>query len=119
MVYVKFNNNNVWEIVPDPENPNYRMKCYKREMGNKVNIPIKFDFVIDEDMMGQSDENINNFNYSDWKDLIGTNKLKAVAANFNTEQSSLPLIYFMKYVIGFNDDHKMERVNSTRYIFWK
>lgn len=106
----------MWEIVPDTEFPDKKVTCYKREVGSKFNVPIIFDHVVDEDTMGQDN---GNFAYPDWKSLIGAQKLKSMAASFSTEQSSLPIIYWMKYVMGFNDDSKMERINSTRYIFRK
>jgi hypothetical protein len=114
--YIKFNNNNVWEIVPDPDSPSTLVKCYKREVGNKVNIPIRFSYIVDENNMGKDSK---NFSYTDWKTLFGLNKLRKIASNFESEQYALPIIYWMKFIMGFGDDSKMERVNSTRYIFWK
>lgn len=119
--YVKFNNNNVWEIVPNSEFPDREITCYKRELGNRLNaVPYKYKYIINEDFLGLEDTNLNtNWNYDDWKAFFGNNKLKTIASNFSTEQYSLPLIYWVKYVLGFNDDSKMERINSTRYKFRK
>ncbi len=117
---IKFNNNNIWELVPDNEYPDKKITCYKREIGNRVdNHPLRFNQVINEDILGLEQDNLQNWNYKDWKAFFGENKLKQIASNLSTEQTSLPLIYYMKYIMGFGDDSKMERVNSTRYIFRK
>lgn len=118
MVFVRFNGDNIWEIVPSG---NYIMTCYKREYGkNAWKMDGKFDYDLNEENIGKDDpNNMRNFNYSDWKSFYGEERLKKIAANYEQEKSSLPLIYFMKYIMQFNDDSKMERLSSTRWVFRK
>ena len=117
--FIRFNNNNIWEIVY--ENDGRQITCYKREIGNRVD-PFEFKYIINEDAMGFEDErpSINNFNYPDWKTFYGAERFKKIAADFSTEaDTTLPLIYFVKYYLGFNDDNKMERIRSTKIRFRK
>lgn len=117
--FVKFNNDNIWEIVhPEGVSGNYMITCYKREVGKRVS-PYEYKYVIDENTLGFEDNNarINNFNYLDWKAFYGEEKLRKLAADFSTEESVLPLIYFVKYYLGFPDDSKMERIRSTKWVF--
>lgn len=117
--FIKFNNNNIWEIVSEHEGR--QITCFKREIGNRVN-PFTYKYVINEDSMGFGDEMVrsNNFNYPDWKLFYGEERFRKIATDFSTEvNTTLPLIYFVKYYLGFNDDSKMERIRSTKLRFRK
>ena len=117
--FIRFNNDNIWELVPDTEFPNNKITCYKREFGKRLSsYEDRINQTINEDLMGTEGVN-NNWNYNDWKAFFGENKLKAIANKHEAERTSLPLIYYMKYILGFNDDGKMEYVSPTRYIFRK
>lgn len=106
-------------MVPDTEFPEQKITCYKREFGKRLgSYQDRINQTINEDLMGTHDMN-NNWNYPDWKSFFGENKLKSIANNSTNEQYALPLIYYMKYILGFNDDGKMEYVSPTRYIFRK
>ena len=113
--FIRFNNNNIWEIVKTEDGR--VVTCLKREIGKRENNnPYNFTHVINEDTMATD---TRNFNYLDWKSFYGEQRLKNLVADFSTEQNVLPLIYFIKYILGFNDDSKMERVRSTKWIFRK
>lgn len=112
--FIRFNNNNIWEIV-DNEGSGYMITCYKRDFGNRAD-SISYKQVIDENEMSTD---IRNFNYTDWKSFYGAERLKKIVVDFSTEQTVLPLIYYVKYVLGFNDDSKMERIRSSKWIFRK
>lgn len=87
-------------------------------MGNRVGL-LTYKYIINENNMGLEDSNVhNNFNFHDWKSFYGEQRLKNLVSDFSTESSStLPLIYFIKYYLGFPDDSKMERIRSTKWIF--
>lgn len=111
-MFVRFNNDNIWEIIES----NNGITCYKREYGKFIN-KAKIDSVINEELLVP--EGYNKFSYPDWRVFFGQDKLKRMAADVNKEQYALPLIYFCKYVMGYNDDIKMERILATRYRFDK
>ena len=113
--FVRFNDNNIWEIVQD--HGNYMITCYKRDLGKRAD-SIQYEHIIDENNMGMKDTKVN-FNYLDWKAFYGAERLKKLAADFDSEQNVLPLIYFVKYFLGFPDDSKMERIRSSKWIFRK
>lgn len=108
--FVKFNNNNIWEIVKDNNN----LICYKREIGLRTS-PYTYKYNINEDRMGFEGLG-NNFNYLDWKAFYGEERLKKVVTNLSTESSVLPLIYFISFYLGYS---KYERIRSTKWRFLK
>lgn len=111
--FVRFNGNNIWEIVKTEDDR--VITCFKREIGKReLNNPYEFTHVIDENSMATD---TRNFNYIDWKSFYGEERLKKLVADFSTEQNVLPLIYWVKYILGFNDDSKMERIRSTKWVF--
>lgn len=112
--FIRFNNNNIWEIVPSDDD--YRIVCYKRDLGKRAD-SIEYKHVIDEENLTMNDK--RNFNYLDWKSFYGEGRIRKLVADFSTEQTVLPLIYFVKYFLGFNDDSKMERERSTKWTFRK
>ena len=112
---IRFNDNNIWEVIGNENS----VTCYKRQYG-KFTPKVNIDFEIDENVMVPEQEGVDmkkTFNYADWKTFFGEERLKRIADNSSTEQYALPLIYYCKYVLGFNDDGMMQRVSSTRYIF--
>lgn len=88
--------------------------CYKRDLGKRAD-SIQYEYVIDEDKMTMSET--KNFNYPDWKAFYGAERLKKLVADFSTEQTVIPLIYWVKYFLGFSDDSKMKRIRSTKWEF--
>ena len=111
-MFVRFNNDNIWEIVEN----NNGITCYKREYGKSI-FKANIDSIINEDLLVP--EGYNKFSYPDWKVFFGQDKLKKMAADLTKEQSALPLIYFVKYILGYPDDDKMTRILATRYRFDK
>jgi hypothetical protein len=111
--FVRFNNDNIWEIIGNDRS----VTCYKRNFG-KFNTRIEAADMDENTMVPKSDMG-KKFSYEDWKTFFGDNKLKNLGADPNNEQYVLPLIYFCKYVLGFNDDSMMERQSPTRYVFEK
>lgn len=111
-MFIRFNNDNIWEIIGNDKS----ITCYKRRFGkftNKVNI----DKEINEQEMIPLGSNNSNFNYPNWKVFFGDEKLKRIAIDHVEEQYALPLIYYCKFILGFNDDSMMQRILPTRYVF--
>lgn len=112
-MFIRFNNDNIWEVIGNENS----VTCYKRQFG-KFTSKVNIDFEIDEDEMVPEGVDIKkSFNYADWKTFFGEDRLKKMGIDVKTEQYVLPLIYYCKYVLGFNDDNMMIRVLPTRYIF--
>ncbi len=107
MTFIKFNNNNIWELVDD-------VVFYKRVLTPQALSTTKIDLEVDED--GLTSTHGNNFNYHDWKVFYGEEMLRKIAADFATERYALPMIYYSHYVLGLVN---MRRERSTKYVFQK
>lgn len=108
MVFIRFNNNNIWEIVDD-------VVFYKRvPTPQALSTVMTIDKEIDEDTL-KSEHGIN-FNYYDWKTFYGEEMLRKIASDFEMERYALPMIYYSVFVLGLTD---MRRERSTKYTFQK
>lgn len=106
---IKFNNNNIWELVDD-------VVFYKRVLTPQALRTVTIDKTIDEENMkseGQDDKG-SNFNYNDWKIFYGEEMLRKIASDFQMERYALPMIYYSVFILGLTD---MRRERSTKYVF--
>ena len=108
MTFIRFNNNNIWELVDD-------VVFYKRVLTPQALSTTKIDLEINEDVLTSSTHG-NNFNYHDWKVFYGEEMLRKIAADFATERYALPMIYYSHYILGLIN---MRRERSTKYTFDK
>jgi hypothetical protein len=104
-VFIKFNNNNIWELVDD-------VVFYKRVLTPQALSTTTIDKEVNEDELTSIEG--NNFNYHDWKVFYGEEMLRKIAADFATERYALPMIYYAVFVLGLVD---MRRERSTKYTF--
>lgn len=109
MTLIKFNNNNIWEIVDD-------VVFYKRVLTPQALSTVTIDKEINEDELVSSPNEGNNFNYHDWKTFYGEEMLRKTAADFQMERYALPMIYYAVFILGLID---MQRVRATKYVFRK
>lgn len=107
-MYIRFNNNNIWERVDEGNSVTF----YHRILPPKVLHNTHIDKEINEEELSLKD-NIN-YSYNDWKIFFGEQRLKDIAANVNEEQFALPLIYYCRYILGLKN---MNRIRSTKYSF--
>ena len=108
MVLIKFNNNNIWELVDD-------VVFYKRVLTPQALRTVTIDKEIDENML--SSAHGNNFNYHDWKTFYGEEMLRKIASDFQMERDyALPMIYWALHHQGLIN---MTRVRATKYVFSK
>lgn len=109
-MFIKFNGDNIWEIVQDGNVYTF----YKRVLSPKALRTTKFDEEIDEDkdfMKGGS-----NFNYKDWKVFFGEERLKKLTVDLDKERFVLPMIYYAIFNMGLTD---MVRERETKFTFRK
>jgi len=107
-VYIRFNNNNIWELVDD-------VVFYKRVPTPQASSTvIKIDQEVNEDLLTSSHG--NNFNYHDWKTFYGEEMLRKIASDFQSERYALPMIYWALYCKGLIN---IQRIRPTKYIFDK
>lgn len=102
---IKFNNNNIWELVQDTV-------FYKRIYTPQALSTVTIDKEVNEDEL--ESEQGNNFNYHDWKTFYGEEMLRKLAADFELEYNALPMIYYAVFVLGLVD---MKRNRATKYSF--
>lgn len=104
---IKFNNNNIWELVEDTV-------FYKRIYTPHALSTVTIDKEVNEDELESTWG--SNFNYHDWKTFYGEEMLRKLAADFELERDALPMIYYSVFVLGLVD---MKRQRSTKYSFSK
>lgn len=107
MTFIRFNNNNIWEIVDD-------VVFYKRILTPQALSTTTIDQDINEDEL-KSQHGIN-FNYNDWRIFYGEEMLRKIASDFSVERYALPMIYYSIFILGLTD---MRRDRSTKYVFQK
>jgi hypothetical protein len=106
-MFIKFNNNNIWEIVDD-------VVFYKRVLTPQALRTVTIDKEINEDELISTQG--NNFNYHDWKTFYGEEMLRRMASDFQMERYALPMIYYAVFILGLTN---MKRDRSTKYTFSK
>lgn len=111
-MFIRFNDDNIWEIIGNDKS----ITCYKRRFGKFTNM-VNIDKEVNDEEMIPEGSNNNNFNYSNWKAFLNNDKLKRTGMDPIQEQYALPLIYYCRFILGFNSDDMMERISPTRYIF--
>lgn len=105
--FIKFNNNNIWEIVDD-------VTFYKRVLTPQALGTVHIDEEINEDSL-RSQHGLN-FNYNDWRIFYGEEMLRKIASDFQAERYALPMIYYAVFVLGLTDT---QRLRATKYVFSK
>ena len=108
MTFIKFNNNNIWELVDG-------VVFYKRVLTPQALSTTKIDLEVNEDGLVSSVPG-SNFNYHDWKVFYGEEMLRKIATDFSAERYALPMIYYAGFVLGLVN---MRRERATKYVFEK
>jgi hypothetical protein len=104
---IRFNNNNIWELVDD-------VVFYKRVPTKQALSTVQIDKEINEDELTSTEG--KNFNYHDWKTFYGEEMLRKIASDFSTERYALPMIYWACYCKGLINP---KRIRATKYTFDK
>ena len=107
-MFLKFNNNNIWEVV---ESGNDQVTFFRRVLTPHALRTVKMDEEINENDMSVE----NGYSYEDWKIFFGEERLKKLVVDFERERYVLPMIYFATFIKGLTD---MIRERETKYV-WK
>src|SRR5688500_16348714 len=120
-MFLKFNNNNVWEVVDHDNggngngNGDNSVIFYRRVLTPHALRTVHIDEEIDEDKMFTSTDP-SFFNYTDWKIFFGEEKLKKLGVDVEKERYVLPMLYYSIFIMGLTD---MVRERETKFIFKK
>ena len=109
-MFLKFNNNNIWQVVEDEDDGS--VVFYRRVLTPHGLRTVHIDQEIDENQMKVN----NSYSYEDWKVFFGEEKLKKMAVDYQKEQYILPMLYYASFLMGLTD---MVRERETKFIFRK
>lgn len=109
MAFIKFNDNNIWEVVDSgPDSVTF----FRRVLTPHALRTVYIDEEINENDMSVE----NGYSYEDWKIFFGEERLKKLVVDVEKERYILPMLYYAMFVKGLTD---MVRERETKFVFSK